>query len=66
MLEEEAVTGKGGHVTVDVEAEVMRPQARGRWIPQKLDEAGRILSHEPGDIGAPRSWIPQEGSSATT
>ena len=51
---------------MDVEAEVMRPQARGRWIPQKLDEAGRILSHEPGDIGAPRSWIPQEGSSATT
>ena len=46
MLEKEAVTGKGGHVTVDVEAEVMRPRARGRGIPQKLDEAGRILGHK--------------------
>lgn len=61
MLEKEAVTGKRGHITVDVEAEVMWPRARGRWSPQKLDEAGRILGHKLGDTGAPRRWMRQEG-----
>lgn len=39
---------------MDVEAEVMRPRARGRWISQKLDTTGRILGHNLGDTGAPQ------------
>lgn len=55
LARKEAVTGKGGHVTVDVEAEVMRPRARGRGIPQKLDEAGRILGHKLAALEPPNA-----------
>ena len=62
LARKEAVTGKGGHVTVDVEAEVMRPRARGRGIPQKLDEAGRWGPGCAGDMQVcGTSWREEEG-----
>ena len=47
---------------MDVEAEVMRPRARGRGIPQKLDEAGRWGPGCAGDMQVcGTSWREEEG-----